>query len=106
MSLDAEGQRMTATIRTHRYTLPPDKVEKFVAQRAQLIDQWRAAGFDLVETRLYHLDDGSYLDVWRWSADEVMAKAFDAMGEFDLVEATLGITSNHSAVDGELVDER
>jgi hypothetical protein len=35
-----------------------------------------------------------------------MAKAFDAMGEIPLVGATLGLTIDHSAVDGELVDER
>jgi hypothetical protein len=72
---------MTATVRTHRYTLAPDQVEKFLVRRAELIGQWRAAGFDLVETRLYRLEDGTYLDIWRWASDEVMAKAFDTMGE-------------------------
>lgn len=95
-----------ATVRTHRYSLAPDQVEKFLAQRAELIGQWRAAAFDLVETRLYRLEDGTYLDIWRWASDEVMAKAFDAMGEIPLSRPTLGMTSDHSAVDGELVDER
>ena len=95
-----------ASVRTHRYTLAPDQMDKFLAQRAELIGQWRAAGFDLVETRLYRLEDETYLDVWRWASDEVMAKAFDAMGEIPLLEATLGMTSDHSAVDGELVVER
>jgi hypothetical protein len=97
---------MMATVRTHRYTLAPDQVEEFLAQRVELIGQWRAAGFHLVEARLYRLEDGTYLDIWRWASDEVMAKAFDAMGELPLVGATLGMTSDHSAVDGELVDER
>jgi hypothetical protein len=35
-----------------------------------------------------------------------MAKAFDTMGELPLVGATLRMTSEHSAVDGDLVDER
>jgi hypothetical protein len=35
-----------------------------------------------------------------------MAKAFDSMNELPLVGATLGMTSEHSAVDGDLVDER
>jgi len=74
-----------ATVRTHRYTLAPDQVEKFLAQRAELIGQWRAAGLDLVETRLYRLEDGTYLDIWRWASDQVMAKAFDTMGELPLV---------------------
>ena len=95
-----------ATVRTHRYTLAPDRVAEFVAQRAELIGAWRAAGFDLVETRLYRLEDGTYLDVWRWASEEVMAKAFDAMGELPLVATTLGMTSGHTAIDGELVDER
>jgi hypothetical protein len=95
-----------ASVRTHRYTMSPDKVEKFLAQRAELIGQWRDAGFDVEETRLYRLEDGTYLDIWRWASDEVMAKAFDAMDELPLVGATLGMTSDHSAVDGELVDER
>jgi hypothetical protein len=72
---------MMATVRTHRYALAPDQVEQFLAQRAELIGQWRAAGFHLVEARLYRLEDGTYLDIWRWASDEVMAKAFDAMGE-------------------------
>ena len=78
----------------------------FLAQRAELISAWRAAGFDLVETRLYRLEDATYLDVWRWASEEVMARAFDAMGELPLVAPTLGMTSDHTAVDGELVDER
>jgi hypothetical protein len=81
-------------------------VEKFLVQRAELIGQWRAAGLQLVETRLYRLEDGTYLDIWRWASDEVMANAFDTMGELPLVGATLRMTREHSAVDGELVDER
>jgi hypothetical protein len=94
------------TVRTHRYTLWPGQVETFLAQRAELIGQWRAAGLDLVETQLYRLEDGTYLDIWRWASEEVMAKAFDTMGELPLVGATLGMTREHSAVDGDLVDER
>jgi hypothetical protein len=59
-----------------------------------------------VETRLYRLEDGTYLDIWRWASDEVMAKAFDMMGEVPLVGATLRMPSEHSAVDGDLIDER
>ena len=95
-----------ASVRTHRYTLAPNQVETFLAQRAELIGQWRVAGLDLVETRLYRLEDGTYLDIWRWRSAEVMAKAFDTMGELPLVGATLRMTSEHSAVDGDLVDER
>jgi hypothetical protein len=94
------------TVRTHRYTLAADGVASFIAQRAELIGQWRAAGFDLVDARLYRLEDGTYLDIWRWSSDEVMARAFDAIGDIPLIGPTLGMTSDHSAVDGELVDER
>jgi hypothetical protein len=81
-------------------------VEQFLAQRTELIGQWRAAGLDLVETRLYRLEDGMYLDIWRWASDEVMAKAFDTMGELPLIGATRRMTREHSAVDGDLVDER
>jgi hypothetical protein len=95
-----------ATVRTHRYTVAGDQVEEFLGQRAELVGQWRAAGFDLVDTRLYRLDDGTYLDIWAWASEEVMAKAFGAMGEIPLVAATLGMTGDHSAVDGELVDEQ
>ena len=95
-----------ATVRTHRYKLAPEVVTDFLQQRAQLIAQWRASGFDLKETRLYRLDDGTYLDVWRWASPEVMAKAFEAMRETPLVRETLGMTSDRSATDGELVDER
>jgi hypothetical protein len=101
-----KGERVMPSVRTHRYTLAPNQVEKFLAQRAELIGQWRAAGLDLVETRLYRLEDGIYLDIWRWRSAEVMAKAFDTMGELPLVGATLRMTSEHSAVDGDLVDER
>lgn len=95
-----------ATVRTHRYTLAPDQVERFLAQRAELIGQWRAAGFDLVETRLYRLEDGTYLDIWRWASEEQMAQAFEAMGDIPLIGATLGMTIDHSAVDGEQLDAR
>jgi hypothetical protein len=59
-----------------------------------------------VETRLYRLEDGTYLDIWRWASDEVMAKAFDTMGEGPPGRGHAGMTSDHAAVDGELVDER
>jgi hypothetical protein len=45
-------------------------------------------------------------DAAPFTSDEVMAKAFDLMGELPLVRATLGMTSEHSATDGDLVDER
>ena len=68
------------SVRTHRYTLAPNQVEKFVAQRAEPRPV-ASGGLDLVETRRYRLEDGTYLDIWRWRSSEVMAKAFDTMGE-------------------------
>jgi hypothetical protein len=101
-----ETEHEMATVRTHRYKLAPDIVEKFLAQRADLIGKWRAAGFDLVETRLYRLEDGTYLDIWRWASDDTMAKAFAAMSELPLARETLVMTGDRLATDGELVDER
>ncbi len=34
-----KGERVMATVRTHRYTLGPGQVETFLAQRAELIGQ-------------------------------------------------------------------
>ena len=93
------------SVRTHRYTLAPNQVEKFVAQRAEPRPV-ASGGLDLVETRLYRLEDGTYpgylaLEVVRGDGEGVRHD-----GRASLVGATLKMTSEHSAVDGDLVDER
>jgi hypothetical protein len=55
---------------------------------------------------LIRQDDGSYLDVWRWESAEAMRAAAKAAENFPLVGATMALTSDHSAADGEILDEQ
>jgi hypothetical protein len=94
------------TVRTHRYRLAADDAAEFIAQCVELIDRWRGAGFDRVETRLYRLEGETHLDIWRLGSEAEMSRASDAMDDIPLVGPTLAMTSGHSSVDGAIVDER
>ena len=58
------------------------------------------------EATLIRQDDGSYLDIWRWESAEAMRAAAEAAKDFPLAGATLSLTTDHSVVDGEVLDER
>ena len=95
-----------AVVRTHRYTVETGKLAQLLEKRAALIQGIRSANPAFTVATLIRQDDGSYLDVWRWESAEAMRAAAKAAASFPLVGATLALTSDHSATDGEILDEQ
>jgi hypothetical protein len=95
-----------AVVRTHRYTIETGRLAQLLEQRTALIQGIRSANPAFTEATLIRQDDGSYLDIWRWESAETMRAAADAARNFPLVGATLALTTDHSVVDGEVLDER
>jgi hypothetical protein len=94
-----------ADIRIHRYTVDPGDVEELLERRAALITAIRVDHPGLVETRLIRLEDGSFIDAWRWASAEEMQAALEATPPPEAREA-MSLTQERSSEDGEIVDER
>lgn len=95
-----------ATVRTHRYTVDTGNLATMLERRTNLIDGIRAANPAFTEATLIKLEDGSYLDIWRWESRVAMQRALQEAGSIPLVGATLSLTADHTVIDGELLDER
>jgi hypothetical protein len=93
-------------VRTHRYTVETGTLAQMLEQRSALIQGLRAANPAFTTATLVRLEDGSYLDIWRWESGDAMRAAAQAAQDVPLVGATLGLTTNHEALDGEVLDER
>jgi hypothetical protein len=94
-----------ADIRIHRYTVDPGDVEELLYRRAALITAMRAHHPGLVETRLIRLEDGSFIDAWRWSSAEEMQAGLEANPPPEAGEA-MSLTRERTSEDSEIVDER
>ena len=94
-----------AVVRTHHYTVEPASLAELLARRAALITAVRAAYPGLARTRLTRLDDGTFADSWQWDTAEQMQAAFPATS-LPEARAALSLTRDHTAVTGEIVDER
>jgi hypothetical protein len=93
-------------VRTHRYTVETGKLDQLLEQRTALIQGIRAGNPAFTEATLIRQEDGSYLDIWRWESAEAMRAAAQAAKNFPLVGATMALTTDHTAVDGEVLDQR
>jgi hypothetical protein len=94
-----------ADIRIHRYVVDPADIEELLARRAALITAIRAKHPGLAEARLIRLEDGTFVDAWRWDAADHMQAALVAA---PLPEAgpAWSLTREATSEDGEIVDER
>lgn len=95
-----------ATVRTHRYTVETGNLATMLERRTNLIDGIRSANPAFTTATLIKLEDGSYLDIWRWDSAEDMQRASQAAGSIPLVGATLSLTADHVVIDGEVLNER
>lgn len=93
-------------VRTHRYTVETGKPAQLLEQRTALIQGIRSANPAFTTATLIRQEDGTYLDIWRWESADAMRRAAQAATNFPLVGATLALTTDHDAVDGEVLDER
>lgn len=95
-----------ATVRTHRYTVETGSLVTMLERRTSLIDGIRSANPAFAEATLIKLDDGSYFDIWRWDSAAEMQRALQNAGSIPLVGATLSLTTDHTVIDGEVLDQR
>src|SRR5438105_3549722 len=104
---DTERSKGTdmAYVRIHRYTVNPADVEELLDRRAAVITAIRAGHPGLVEARLIRLEDGTYLDAWRWDSLEHMQAAQAAAPTHHEVAAAMSLTQDRTAEDGEIIDE-
>jgi len=93
-------------IRVHRYQVEPERLDEFVARRAELIGAMRAKHPGLAETRLIDLGDGNYIDTWRWDTPAQMGAAFADVANIPEAHAAMSLTQNASAEDGSVIDAR
>ena len=94
-----------ANIRIHRYNVDPGDVEELLDRRATVIAAIREDHPGLVEARLIRLEDGSFIDAWRWASAEEMQAALEATPPPEASEA-MSLTQERTSEDGEIVDER
>ncbi len=95
-----------AVVRTHRYIVETGKLAQLLEQRSALIQGIRSASPEFTEATLIRQEDGSYLDIWRWESASAMQGAAAAAQNFPLARATISLTTEHSVVDGEVLDRR
>ncbi|MEV0461363.1 hypothetical protein AB0I30_07630 [Nocardia tengchongensis] len=94
-----------AVIRLHRFRVARADLDNLLSQRRILIDGIRRAHPGLTETRLTRLEDGTYLDTWRWDSAEHMLSAVAAAQGIPLVDATEALMLDATALTGEILDE-
>ncbi|MEC3917478.1 hypothetical protein [Nocardia sp. CDC160] len=92
-------------LRVHNYRVDDADLDTLLAQRAALIAGIRKAVPGLTETRLARLEDGTYLDTWRWESAEQMLAALGASQGIPLVATTMSLTVDPSASNAEIIDE-
>lgn len=101
-----QTHKKTAVVRVHRYRVDPDQISALLTRRAILIDEIRSTNPGLTETRLSLLDDGSYNDTWRWESAEHMLAAIGNTRNSPLINAAMTLTTDATAQNGEVIDER
>ncbi len=94
-----------ADIRIHRYVVDPADTEELLARRAALITAIRADHPGLAEARLIRLEDGTFVDAWRWDSAEQMQAAL-AAAPFPEAGPAWSLTREATSEDGEIVEER
>jgi hypothetical protein len=94
-----------ADIRIHRYAVGPGDVEELLERRAALITAIRVDHPGLVETRLIRLEDGSFIDAWRWNSADDMQAALEATPPPEARRA-MSLTQERTFEDSEIVNER
>ncbi|WP_433591716.1 hypothetical protein [Nocardia sp. CA-145437] len=94
-----------AVVRLHRFRVARADLDQLLAQRRTLIDAIRLVHPGLTETRLTRLEDGTYLDTWRWDRAEHMLAAVAAAQGVPLVDATEALMLDASVLTGEILDE-
>src|SRR5262249_25643819 len=102
---DQERDPLMGVARIHHYTVEPADVAELLARRAALITAVRAAYPGPAGTQLTELEDGSFTDSARWDTAEHM-RAASPVTSLPEARAAMSLTRDHTARNGEIVDER
>ena len=95
-----------AIIRTTRFKADPARATEVVARRAELISAVRAAYPGLTEARLTQVDEGTWVDMWRWDSAASLAAALAGAPALPEAAAAFSLATNVTAENADLVDER
>ena len=95
-----------AVVRITRFTADPADVDQLLARRAELITAVRSSFPGLTETRLARLDDGTWIDEWRWESTSALEAALVGAPGGPEAAAAFALTANPGAEQAEIVDER
>lgn len=95
-----------AVVWIHRYRVDTADEGEFLARRAALIAAMRAEHPGLAEARLIRLEDGAFIDSWRWDSHEDTRAALAAAPTMREVGAAMSLTKDATNEDGEIVEER
>ncbi|MFI6172696.1 hypothetical protein ACIBCN_38370 [Nocardia sp. NPDC051052] len=94
-----------AVVRTHRYTVVTGKLAQLLEQRNLVLRGIRAANAAFTAATLVRQEDGAYLDIWRWESAEAMHGA-PASRNCPLATTAAALTTEHTVLDGTVLDER
>jgi hypothetical protein len=94
-----------AVAKTHHYSVEPADLAELLVRRADLITAVRAAYPGLAGTQLTRLEDGTFTDTWRWDTAERLRAARPAT-ELPEARAAMSLVHDHTARNGEIIDER
>ena len=95
-----------SVIRTHTYRIDAADYDTFLERRSALITDNRGSHPGLSAARLVRLEDGTYSDTWHWQSAEQLEAALAAIATFAGARPTMSLTSDGTAQNGVVVDER
>ncbi len=95
-----------AITRFARFQVEPTDAEEMLSTRAALISAVRATYPGLTEARLTRVDDGTWIDVWRWESAASMDRALAGAHGLAEAPAAFALTRDFTSESAEIVDER
>ena len=95
-----------AVVRTTRFRAEHTTTEKVLDTRARLIAAVRASHPGLTEARLARLEDGTWVDAWRWESPEAMQAALASAPSLPEAAAAFALATDATAENALVIDER
>lgn len=90
-----------------RFKIEPHKTNDMLASRDAMVDAIRARFPGLIEARLARLDDGTWIDVWRWESLEQAKAAAAGAPEVPEAGAMFSLISEVESMEhAEIIHER
>lgn len=94
-----------AVLRIVRFKTDPAHAEEMLQIRAGLIAATRERFPGLTETRLARVDEGTWIDHWRWESAEHMQRALDDVATIPGAGEAFALIAEPQPVVAEIVEE-